>query len=165
MGCNLWFILILVAIALLIWFAFFYSKPQKEGYNIIGALAGYEAPLSKCLTECEREDPGKRLAKANLACDRYCESTFTDQKRYNIPPPKVYSTQDKCEIQCSVGPYKDNKIAKDKCIGQCQSQEDIKDLCRQNCAYSKLNPKFCLESCILRELPSSISANWTWKRG
>lgn len=163
MKCNAWWIFILFIVILVIWLAFFYSNDDVEGFgDVMGSLGKYQKPLAHCIRECDREDPTKSLAHTNLACDEYCQSTFTDKAKYGIPPPQI---RDKCEEQCSVGPYANNLESKYRCMSQCQCHEDTKETCRQHCAYSTLDSKECLKSCMMREIPKCNSVSWVWKRG
>lgn len=163
--CMLWWVFV-AALAIVI-IVMYNQSSRKEGFgDVLGALAPYEKGLAECEKQCWREDPGKRmLSPANTGCDKYCQSTFTEFARHSLPPPTAMTSQDTCELQCSVGKFAKDPIAKDKCISMCNCHSEVKSWCRQQCAYTTQDPMSCLKECIATKLTNCNQTSWTWLVG
>ncbi len=161
--CNFWWVIIIAVIILVVWA---YS-PEKtsEGFDILGALAPFKDGLNKCVSECEREDPTKRLlASGNLGCDAYCQSYFTGLARAGLPPKNVVTSYDTCEIQCSKA-FAKSPLSKDKCISMCHCHNETKKWCRElQCPYTDLDAAPCMKQCIANTMTNCNQVSWTWKK-
>ena len=165
--CNLWWILVVVVIVVVvIWALPRTTQSKPEGFDILGALAPYKDALYKCESECEREDPSKRLlASGNIGCDAFCQSVFTNFARRDLPPKPVITEYDNCEVQCAAGPFAGDPIARDKCISMCHCHTEVKKWCRElQCPYTDVDADACMKQCIANQMTNCNQVSWTWKK-
>lgn len=149
-------VVILASIALtLLW-------NTSEKFDVLGAKGNFAKPYFRCLSQCEREDPSKRMGKPNLYCSMFCDSIFTSlARRGNSDSGLPYGIPPKYRVSLDDEPY-DNS---EKCflenidrlnvtnLGECYCRKEIKKKCDIECAYSprreckKLCTKFYLPNC------------------
>ncbi len=150
----------------------------KESFGqVMGALGQYQKPMYECISECERQDPSRRLLKnSNWNCGEYCASIFTEIARQGIPPEslKIRNTETDCEKQCSdyselpsplgrwFTPTYDDKR---KCISMCQCEEEVAKFCKeQNCPWTSVDEDVCMEDCIATQMVNCNQVSWNWKQ-
>lgn len=158
---------ILLGVALVILVAYAYMKNKEvEKFKVLGSLANQRELYYKCLSDCERSDPGKTLlpTKGNFSCMKYCESTISDLVRrggpsYPVDIPvetvPVFTRIDSSYSKCGDG------TQGDWCRGQYASTGQIDELCRQNCEYSTSNT--CMTDCSNVLRVNKSSGSWSWK--
>ena len=140
---------------------------RKEGFKVLGALAPFGNTYYKCLSDCERSDPGDRLTPTHgsMACQEYCDSTLTDISRrggpsypdeYPIAPPLITTEADDAYRVCGEG-TKGNW-----CRQIYFTDREIDEKCRQDCKYSTEPAEVCMELCKYSR-SANKSLGWQWK--
>jgi len=156
----MWIFVILAIVAL-----YSLAKSSREKFKVLGTLAPYGSVYYKCLSDCERSDPGNRLTPTHgsMACQEYCDSTITDISRrggpsypdeYPVAAPIIETAADDAYALCGEG-TKGNW-----CRQIYFTDRQIDDKCRQDCAYS--TNLQCMELCA-NARSANKSIGWQWK--
>jgi hypothetical protein len=157
---NLFFLILLLGVIYLFW-------SSKEDFKVLGNLATQRNMYYQCLSECERSDPALRLTptKGSMMCQAYCDSTITDLARRGGPsypqdipvaPTQVITRIDKAYKACGDG------TKGEVCRKHFATNGEIDEKCRQDCAYSSLDAKDCMEKCS-NVLAVNRTSGWSWK--
>lgn len=164
----MYFIVGFIGVAILL-YLFVGRKSNKEGFKVLGTLSPYSDLYYRCLSQCERSDPGKQLlpTKGNFMCGEYCDSVITkmarvggpsDPKVPKIPTPEVKTYMDQAYEICGDG------SKGDWCRSLFHSSAEIHEKCKQDCEYSTRPRAECMDLCS-RTLSAnkSITGGWSWK--
>lgn len=156
--------IVLAIIAMIIIFVTTIRNKKEPFAQVLGALAPYQTELAHCISDCEREDPNRRLqADGNWSCDRYCYSKFTDfarEKKKMTSFEPEYNTEQKCELQCRSG----DKTADNKCKSMCHCVNEVAKWCKELwCPYTHVDTSECMKQCIATNLTNCNQVSWTWK--
>ncbi|HMP29091.1 MAG TPA: hypothetical protein PKD85_05805 [Saprospiraceae bacterium] len=157
-------ILILVAIVAL---CLFLKERQKEDFKVLGSMGNLKGLYYQCLNQCEKSDPAKNMSptKGSMACQAYCDSIITDLARRGGPSYRddlpignvnVITNIDKTYASCGDGTHGA------RCRSLKATDYQIDDKCRQDCEYSTLPKRQCMERCSQTKA-SSKSTGWSWK--
>lgn len=144
-----------------------FQTEKKEEFKVLGSLASQKKMYYQCLSDCERDDPTKRLSptKGSMMCQEYCDSTITDIARRGgasypndifVEEAPIKTSMDKAYEKCGSG------VKASKCRSDSFTASEIDEKCRQNCAFSTLQPKECMESCT-QVLDVNKNLGWNWK--
>jgi hypothetical protein len=161
----MWIVVIAIIVVAFLWWLV--SKKGKESFKVLGTLAPYNQVYYKCLSDCERSDPGKRLTptKGSMACQEYCDSTLTDISRrdgpsypeeYPIAPLTISTEADDAYKICGEG-TKGNW-----CRQIYFTDREIDEKCRQDCKYSTQTTEECMDLCA-KARSANKSTGWSWK--
>ncbi|MDB4769571.1 hypothetical protein OAG24_01260 [bacterium] len=155
-----------------------WNSPQKDNFaQVLGALGPYKHELAECISECEKQDPNRRLqANGNIGCDKRCYSILSQKARSEDPQERVVSLSDinpigdggdniteniECEELCSSVPA--THASYRKCISMCKCQKEVQSWCsRLWCPYS--DSKNCMNDCMKTNLSKCNQVSWTWKQ-
>lgn len=140
---------------------------KQENFKVLGSLGNMKDLYYRCVDQCEKTDPAKQLSpsKGSMSCLAYCDAIITDLARRGGPsyrddlPPgdiNVVTNIDKSYQRCGDGTHGA------RCRSLMTTDYQIDDKCRQNCEYSTLPTKRCMEGCSqLRSGAKNIG--WSWK--
>lgn len=167
MGATL-FLLILVALVVvyIVW-----SSKRKEnfieGFKVLGTLGKQNQLYYRCLSECERSDPGKRMTPTHgsSSCLSYCDSVITDLTRrggstyvedHPVAAATIIDRVDESYLRCGDGTHGAY------CRQLYATDGEIDEKCRQKCEYSTSSTGECMELCTLAH-SANHSRGWSWK--
>jgi hypothetical protein len=154
--------------AIILTFVFFCIwKSKKEDFKVLGAMGNQNELYYKCLYECERSDPGKQMTptKGSRTCLAYCDSIITDIARRGGPSYPldlqvvgipVETAIDSTYEKCGDGTHGA------RCRSLLATASEIDQKCRQDCEYSTLPGKMCMNQCS-QSRSSNKSSGWSWK--
>ncbi len=144
-------ILIIIVVILAI-FMYCHGSRRKESFKILGSLAPQKDMYWQCLSDCERADPSLQLGKTkgSMSCLEFCDSTITDITRRGGPSYPVdleaASVPIKTRIDHSYNKCGDGTKG-NWCRKNFTTDGQIDEKCRQDCAYSSMPEKQCMEVC------------------
>lgn len=154
------------------------TKSQENFAQVLGALGPYKKELAECISECERQDPNKRMqSNGNINCDKRCYSIISTIARSNKnrENSKIYADYvnpigdkgdnktetEECEEICSIAPATHTSYR--KCVSMCKCQKEVQSWCsRLWCPYS--NDKDCMSNCMRVNLSNCNQVSWNWKQ-
>jgi hypothetical protein len=132
----------------------------KENYGfVMGAMGTRKSEYYNCISDCEREDPSKKLGPThgNLFCAEYCDSKITDEILNNNKKFIVASYMDSCTAAC--GGDKSGNFCRDRCF----CEHEVVEKCKQECAYSTSSTEYCMQECQKSKLPNCSTLAWNFK--
>ena len=158
------------------------KKANRESFKVLGTLAPYAKQYYRCLSECEKQDPSKRLIpnRGSLMCEEYCNSVLTEASRQPANgADNVFSTAiDESFNICGEG------RRAERCQDIMSTSKEIDEYCQRECEYypsyyngdslfkgvdngsnKERSPQAeatCMNSCK-KSKRGNYSIGWSWK--
>jgi hypothetical protein len=150
--------IIILVIVIVILAYILHKRNQRENF-MLGSIKDNQAPYYQCLSDCENEDPSKRLSGyANLSCASFCDTKYSDAKKLDVNMNNVKG--ESYDINYMKETNKNQDLFDDD--QECYHQ--VNNSCRQDCTYSHLSIQECMDQCFDVNRTNCQNGSWVFKR-